>query len=314
MSFIWDVLTTAGVTTALIGGATYLTKSMVMHRLSKDMEDYKRELAQEVEAYKSKLAFESSRALDQAKFEFEQQLIYQRGKVDILKEGYKFGAESEKQRNERLRSQVQRWAVPIRSAISDLARRLQDITENNSYTMLSLEQSDVRGWSARYDYFMPSTLYYFAQYFCWTRLLQQQVGHEVFRSTSEMGEFFGLMHSASDSISRFPFDPSNGDDPTHTDHQVFKLQQRAIGELLVVQSGSGDNIASYREFLDRWVNADDLVFKRHIAPLEIFLRAIAPTNDLRWERIQELISRLESLDSACQEVLQPAVNANESDA
>ena len=314
MPFFWDLLTTAGVTTALIGGATFLTKSIVVHRLSKDMEDYKRELSQEVEAHKSKLAFENARALDQAKFEFEQQLIYQRGKVDILKEGYKFGAESEKQRNERLRGQVQRWAVPIRSAISDLARRLQDITENNSYTMLNPKQSEVPGWSARYDYFMPSTLYYFAQYFCWTRLLQHQLGHEVFRSTNEMGEFFDLMHSVSDSIGRFPFDESTGDGTAHTDHQVFKLQQRAIGELLVVQSGSGDNIASYREFLDRWMNSDDAVFKRHIAPLETFLQGVWPTGDLRWGRIQELSSRLAVFDNACEQVLHPAVQSDDSDA
>ena len=161
---------------------------------------------------------------------------------------------------------------------------------------------------------MPSTLYYFAQYFCWTRLLQHQLGHEVFRSTSEMGEFFDLMHSASDSISRFPFNESNGNYSAHIDHQVFKLQQRAIGELLVVQSGSGDNIASYREFLDRWVNSDDAVFKRHIAPLETFLQGIGPTADVRWERIQELSSRLAAFDDACEQVLQPAVQSDDSDA
>jgi hypothetical protein len=314
MSFIWDILTTAGVITALIGGATYLTKSIVIHRLSKDLEDYKRGLALEVDDHKARLLFENSRALDQAKFEFEQQLIYQRGEVDIFKDGRRFVAESEKQRNERLRSQVQRWAVPIRSAISDLGRRLEDITENASYRMLDPEHSNVQGWSARYDYFMPSTLYYFAQYFCWTRLLQHQLAHEVFRSTSEMSGFFDLMHSTSDSISRFPFARSSGLDPAHTDHQVFKLQQRAIGELLVVQSGSGENIASYREFVDRWVNADDVVFKRHIAPLETFLRGIAPTGDLRWNRIQELISRLQAFDNACEKVLQPALSSDESDA
>ena len=307
MSFLWDLLATAGTTTALIGGATYLTQTMVAHRLSKDMENYKRDLARDVEAHKSRLAFENARALDQAKFEFEQQLVYQRGEVDILKEGYKFGAESEQQRRERLRGQIQRWAAPIRNAISDLANRLRDITENRSHTMLDPKQAEITGWSARYDYFMPSTLYYFAQYFCWTRLLQHQLGHEVFQSRDEMGEFFDLMHQVSDSISRFPFNESSGNDTDRIDRQVFKLQQRAIGELLVVQSESGDNIASYREFLDRWMDPDDAVFRRHIAPLEAFLQGIAPGNDLRWERMDELRSCLAEFGAACEQVLRPAV-------
>ena len=305
MSFLIDSLSTVAVATALVGAAAFLAKALVKNQLSKDIEGYKRDLQYDVESHKAALILENSRALDSAKFEFEKELILHRGDVDLVKEGYKYSAESQKQRHDRLRAQVQRWALPIQSAISDLSHRIHDIMSDNGYVMLSSTRAVRDGWSANYEYFMPSTLYYFAQYFCWTRLLQQQLGHELFNSSEEMATFFNLMNNASDSISRFPYDREKGDLPDQINKQVFKLQQRAIGELLVSRTADGESIQSYREFLDRWTDKDDTVFARHISPLQEFLLDLSPVKDQRWERLLDLNKHLAEFGEACQQILQP---------
>ncbi len=310
MSFAWELLTGAGAATALVGGAAYLSKALVNHRLTKDLEDHKRALLSDLETHKAALALANTQALDRARFEFEQQLIERRGAVDILKEGFKFGAESDKQRAERLRTQVQRWAVPIRSAIADLSGRLDNILQHGGHVLLQPGPPPVPGWSADHAYFMPSTLYYAAQYFCWTRLLEQQLGHELFRSGDEMARFFDLMHRCTDTLGRYPFDTEVSSTPPATDRQVFKLQQRAVGELLLEHGSSGDGIASYRAFLDRWTDADDRVFHRHIAPLETFLRGLQPQADVRWLRLRALRTCLADFDRACAHVRQPATQGD----
>ena len=322
MSSFLDILSTAGATAALIGGAAFLTKALVQNQLTKDLEEFKRDLQrdqqleiesykaavlQDIESHKARLLLQNTQALDAAKFEFEKELILHRGEVDLVKEGYRYSAESEKQRNERLRSQVQRWALPIQGAIADLSHRLEDILTDDGYLPLSSTYKKVEGWSADYDYFMPSTLYYFAQYFCWTRLLQQQLGHELFQSGEEMGAYFEIMDQASQSVGRFPYYKEKGDPSDAVNRQVFRLQQRAIGELLISNAGAGENILTYREFLDRWMKKDDEVFSRHIAPLELFLRDLSPTNDLRWTRLHDMNNRLHKFEQACQEILRPSV-------
>ena len=173
MSFLMDSMSAAAVAAALVGAAAFLAKALVASQLTKDVEEFKRNLQYDIESHKAALTLQNSRALDVAKFEFEKELILHRGEVDLVKEGYKYSAESQKQRHERLRTQVQRWALPIQSAVADLSHRLNDVLVDDGYIMLSPEKPKQEGWSANYHYFMPSTLYYFAQYFCWTRLMQQ---------------------------------------------------------------------------------------------------------------------------------------------
>jgi hypothetical protein len=326
MSFFVELIKLLGGTVALVAAAAALAKFLTQHWLAKDLEAYKlgllRELEEhksslttelearksalqsDVETHKAKLSLQNSQALDSAKFEFEQQLIARRGEVDLYREGYKYATESEKQRTERLRSQIQRWALPIQGSIEDLTHRLRNITENDGYKMLSTSNDKVNGWSADYQYFISSTSYYFAQYFCWTRLIQQQLGMELFGSNQEMKAFLSHIDDVGQTISSFPFDKENGYDPANFDCQVFRLQQRAIGELLVQRSATGEQVMTYREFLDEWVDPTKSQFKLHVTPLITFLNDVKPEKDLRWMRLLEMARRLDTFSNACANVLQ----------
>jgi hypothetical protein len=77
---------------------------------------------------------------------------------------------------------------------------------------------------------MNSTLYLFGQYFCWIRMLEEELNFELFESQVEKDEFFFAVREVSKALSDFP--PSYS--CSGKDFQVFRLQQRVIGELCVV--------------------------------------------------------------------------------
>lgn len=332
MDFLIELIKFLGGTAALLAVVAFLAKLLAQHWLVEDLEQFKLGLAQrleahkadlttrleshksallsEVETHKAKLALENSKAIDTAKFEFEQQLILRRGEVDLFREGYKLSAESEKQRAERLRTQIQRWALPIQGAIGDLSHRLRDVLTDDGYLMLDETTEKIDGWSADYGYFMSSTVYYFAQYFCWTRLMQQQMGYELFESTGDMRKFIDYVNTIGDTLSRFPYYP-DGDPDDMRDFQVFRLQQRAIGELLLTRLPSGEQVMTYREFFDKWSANTDEEFLRHIKPIVQFLNAIKNSGDLRWTRLDRLVSDLDEFSTLCNALLQSGSVTNE---
>ena len=327
MSFFSEFATVVGGSVALVGAAAVLAKLLATHWLSKDLDDYKtellltvegrkKELQADLESHKAKLGFQNAQALDSAKFEFEKELILKRGEIDIAREGFKFASESDTQYSARLMVQIQRWALPIRGAIQDLTHRLGDVLGNDGNVMLSRKSEPVDGWSATYDYSMSSTIYYFAQYFCWVRLMQQQLGHELFRSGEDMSAFFAHIHNVSSAISTFPLDKKDGDNSDFVDRQIFRLQQRALGELLVERSPAGDLVMTYKDFMDKWLDGNNLAFKRHTAPMELFLSDIVPEKDLRWDRLSTMKRKLQEFARACEVILQPQPkpSAQDSDA
>ncbi len=79
-------------------------------------------------------------------------------------------------------------------------------------------------------YFMASTLYQFGRYFCWIGMLEEELSFEVFRSHKEMDEFLAKVIAVSKALGDYtPQPPLSGN---ANDTQVFRLQQRAIGETL----------------------------------------------------------------------------------
>jgi hypothetical protein len=317
MTFFWSVISALGGTAALVAIAAFLAKTLVQHWLAKDIEDhksrlsintdkYKNELAKELELEKANLARANAQALDEAKFEFEKALIVRRGEVDLFRDQVKYLNESAQQRRARLYAQIQKWANPIGMAIGDLEHRLGNILSDGGYIALSSSSRLPENWSADYSYFMASTLYYFAQYFCWTRLLQRDLAFELFRSSDDMEAFRRNIEEVSDEIGRFPYRPDTVAGPQPVDGQVFRLQQRAIGELLFDKSGPTEQILTYREFLDRWLDPADTRFRAHIGPLEKFLADIRPQNDLRWHRLEGTRKYLIEFGNTCNRVLSPS--------
>ena len=314
MDLLGDIVSVVGGAVALVAAATWSAKTFVQHWLSEAIEKYRSSLQKELESHKSQVQQNAAATLLEAKYEFENELALRKGEIDIFRDELKNWNESESERENRLRGQAMKWANPILSAIRDLKSRTDEILQNEGYRALSVTSSKAPyGWSIEYNYYMVSTLYYFAQYFCWTRMLQQKISAELFVDNSELEDFQKLMDGVSGSLERFPFtakieettkDLDN--DKVHKDIQVFSLQQRAIGESLVFDGESGgERIMSYKKFVDNWVNPDNAKFRRHMEPLETFLKEIKPDNDMRWLRLLEMQKQLSDFELACTDVLRP---------
>lgn len=203
-------------------------------------------------------------------------------------------------KEERIRQEVIRWSNPILASVKELKGRINNIIDEG-YLALNKEYKDQvnPNWSISYDYFMNSTLYLFGQYFCWIRMLEEELNFELFESQTEKDDFFRVMKKVSNSLSTFP--------PRYScigkDMQIFRLQQRVIGELcVIVDANDRRRVISYADFLRKMEGGDDS-FKLHFYPLRNFLEDISPKSDCRWKRLLATQQALNELESQCIEIL-----------
>jgi hypothetical protein len=225
--------------------------------------------------------------------------------ADIQRQRAIVGIETEGEKQERIRNEIRRWANPILDSVVGLEKRLKNVLDDHGHLALgkNTESAVPRGWSISYDYFMPSTLYYFAQYFCWVRLLQEELNFELFRSQKENDDFFhGLWNVTSALTTWPPADPCDGEDT-----QVFTLQQRGIGEALIVKDGRYRKCMSYHQFLRSYNNP---IMQAHLAPLISLLHELKSDGGCRWNRVQATRAAIVELRKCCEAILQPPAPTN----
>lgn len=208
--------------------------------------------------------------------------------------------EIQAKKQERIRQEVIRWSNPILASVKELKGRINNIIDEG-YLALSQKYKDQvnSNWSISYDYFMSSTLYLFGQYFCWIRMLEEELNFELFESQSEKDEFFRSIKKVSKSLSTFP--------PNYScvgkDAQVFRLQQRVIGELcMIIDANNRRCVISYADFLRKMEEGNDS-FKLHFYPLHNLLEDISPKSDCRWKRLLATQQALNELELKCIEIL-----------
>jgi len=200
--------------------------------------------------------------------------------------------------DERIRAEVLVWANPILGSILDLKNRIGNILFNDGHMALdkSCEQQVNPDWSITYQYFMPSTLYLFAQYFCWIELFKSQMSFELFRSHQEKDQLIKMIAEVGRCLSSF----SPGRETDSTDRQIFKLQQRRIGELLIVKDSDGRTCMTYSEFINR-MNEEDL--NDALQPLVAVLQDLQPGSNPRAQRLTDMHVALINFEHFCKEIL-----------
>lgn len=216
-------------------------------------------------------------------------------------------------RKERTRQEVLRWANPILNSVQSLESRLDNILNDGLYVMLApevrpkasrllptrtrLHQLIDPDWAVSYEYVMPSTLFHFAEYFAWVRLLLERLSFELFESQQTQERFFEAIWGVTKALSSWPKDEVVGEGH---DAQVFALQQRAIGELVIDREGESIRILTYREFLDALDS--DASFASLFDPLRSFLEGVTPGTK-RWSRLEGTRTALQTLDHECRTLL-----------
>ena len=208
--------------------------------------------------------------------------------------------EGEKQKQERIRHEIIRWSNPILSSVQSLQSQLSNVLEKSGYLAMGKDYKKQinPNWSISYEYFMNSLPFLFGQYFAWIRMLQDELSFELFETQNEKDTFFQAIHNVSRSLSSFPL--SSNYECKGKDTQVFSLQQRAMGELLIIREGERKRCMSYPEFLER-INSKE--FQHHFQPLMILLDRIRPDDDCRWKRLEATAAALRDLEKVCKELL-----------
>jgi hypothetical protein len=322
------ITTTSAALTALV--VAFLAQRFFDHLLKTDLENHRDKLKTELETHKNNL------------------------KIDL--ESHKGNLKTDAERAERIRIEMERWANPIIDAVRSLDHRLTNILDDGAHTALKRGGTYKNlDWTITYDYFMPSTVFLFAQYFCWQRLLEESLRFDLFQSKDQKGSFLAASREVGECLSAWPIgrisrldalkvdegdglfrlletpaEEKNqrppvqpGDVRTLTedeikplkallkalpqgDRQVFRLQQRAMGETLIVDKSDGPASLRFAEFLDRSSNDS---FRARFTPLREFLEDLQP-HTRRWMRLKLLSGALAKLDRQCEQLLGPPKNSS----
>ena len=205
-------------------------------------------------------------------------------------------------KQERIRTEILRWANPLLGTIEGLESRLDNILDSSLYLALDPAKKKkprpVDGnWAIGYEYAFESTLFLFAEYFAWVRLLQADLSLELFESQEAKKRFDEAVWKVSGALSSWPDKRILGEGE---DAQVFALQQRAIGEFLIVRDGDRPRVAGYPEFLA--AKEGDPRFAHVLAPLEALLQGVRPKTK-RYQRLTNTREALGELKAHCDELL-----------
>lgn len=272
----------AAVSATVIGVVGYIGKSAIEWAVERNITRHKTALdAQKLQAIEE-LKAEKQTAVENLKADLGQQAKAQ----------------------DHLSEEIRRWSNPILGSVEALLGRLGNILDNTGYPALSTEIDKREDWNISHEYFLTSTIYLFSQYFCWTQLLREKFSFELFESHVEKDAFFRVQDQAACQLSTWPL-PDGA--PEDGDRQVFSLQQRQMGESLIVKSNDTEGCMRYAEFEQSFQDPD---FRARFEPLERFLTNLSPEAPARWWRMVEMKKELERVKQECRRVLDLKINAN----
>jgi hypothetical protein len=214
-------------------------------------------------------------------------------------------------KKERIRQDVIRWANPILDAVKSLQSRLGNLLDDGLWRALdpgfAIEEDDeLVDWAVSFNYVMPTTIFLFADYFAWIRLLEERLSFELFESEKTKDEFFKSIWAVKNALGHWPLEKDKGGDSRKEikdggrDTQVFALQQRAIGELMIQSTSDGPTTLSLPEFLAAYDS--DPSFRDHLEPLRALLESLE-RNGKRWKRLRATSQALADLHDACERLL-----------
>jgi hypothetical protein len=209
---------------------------------------------------------------------------------------YRQKLEVEATSDERVRREIVAWANPIQDAAVSLQMRLDNILRHEGYWALHPGYTDP-DWSISYDYFLASTLYLFGQYFCWIQMLRLELSFELFRSQADKVALFQKIDAVSKALG--DYDPGQKYTGSGNDTQVFRLQQRGIGELFAIRRDGKRACRGYAHFLSKLPDAE---YQRLFEPVSRLVDRLQE-KEKRWQRLEATLAALQALIAHCEAVL-----------
>jgi hypothetical protein len=261
-----------------------------------ELAEVRQNFQKEVELLKSDLKHQNDLELARVRQGFQKELLDEKAKADQQAEIFHQALQSEEAAKERIRSQIVSWANPVLNAVQSLESRLNNILDHEGYVALNnAHPQPDPNWSVTYDYFLNSSMYSFAQYFCWVRFVELEFSFELFHKNVTKDKFFGAMIEVSKALGDYPR-TYQGKDP---DLQLFRLQQQAIGESMASHHGEKHQCIGYSTFL---VKLPDATVSSLFHPLKMVLDSVKP-GEKRWERLLDVRASVAQLRAECEALL-----------
>lgn len=225
----------------------------------------------------------SKAALDAAKHKMSEDILRTKKKLDALLA-----------KEERMRAERYAWQNSVYESVRSLSRRLGNILTDDGHVALAPGAVLDPQWSMTHEYFLESTMFLFAQYFCCVQLIRDDLSFELFASIEERDRFFSAFDRVSNALGTFPRSDATTD---AVDRQVFRLEQREIGETLIVSDKRrGRRCMRFATFRDSFSagQLDDVLL-----PLRRFLVGLEKEKDIRFRRLEDVKAGLEQVEQAC---------------
>ena len=211
--------------------------------------------------------------------------------------------DARKAEQQRIREEVLRWANPVLGAVDGLESRLGNILHDDLDLALR-KHRDARpvdpDWAVSYDYVLPTTLFLFANYFAWIRLMQEKLSFELFESKQVEERFFGAMWRVSKTLGDWRRGEIGG---AGRDTQVFALQQRAIGEALIQRDTEDPRPMTIPEFLSAYNNKKEPTFNATLEPLRELVDGLE-RGTKRWARLSLTLTELQAFGEESRALLE----------
>ncbi len=178
-----------------------------------------------------------------------------------------------------------RYRDPLLRAADSLQSRLYNILKKN-FLVVYLNKPE------NHDYALHSTLYAIAEYLAWVEILRRDV---QFLDLGEI-ELTRNLETRLREISEIFLD-----DKTDTIFKLFRVEQRAIGELMIIRRGSPEQ-SDCMGYVDFTRNLQDPKFMNWFASLSADVVALAaqPGRIARVHNLQKaLVLLMDELDPDC---------------
>jgi hypothetical protein len=184
----------------------------------------------------------------------------------------------EKRRKRDAEVVLARYREPLTAAAYDLQSRLHNILEDRFLETYATSENE------RQEEAIASTLFRFAQYFAWAEILRQDIHSWRFTKDADTRAVGAQLAEVQEAFL------SDLDNP---DFMVWRDEQRAIGELMIVQEGDTKTCLGYARFVQLY--GGDLA--HWLGRLDRSLRKGAGPKDERLSSVQlGLLALVKMLD------------------
>jgi hypothetical protein len=163
-----------------------------------------------------------------------------------------------------------RFTTPLLRSGETLERQINNFIRNAD-----------QDWYRTSDYYRLSTLYSFAEYLAWVRLIERRLGFiaiEHSHGGRRLDQAINGLFRAMSSFHYFRWTHDEAVAGSTVPRRLFT----AMGEVSIVRQDGDDSVLEFSDFCVRYAN--DQQFRRWFHELDEFLAAV-PDDPFRWDRL-----------------------------